>query len=136
MYVTHATAALCSPGLARALATDATQFGVRAALVRGVPSSFATGSLKMEAPTEPINIDLARTQHNAYVALLRELVWSRYHEPCGWPSLPRAAQRHAWHPGNLSCLAAARCHCPASGGPGRGLPGGGSLHGHTGTGAP
>jgi hypothetical protein len=46
---------------------------VRAALVRGLPSSFASG-LKMHAPGEPIDMALADRQHDAYTRLLRRLV--------------------------------------------------------------
>eukprot|EP00877_Chromochloris_zofingiensis_P011720 jgi/Chrzof1/6801/Cz19g10080.t1 len=45
----------------------------RFALVRDVPSTFAD-SLKHQEPDEPINVDVARQQHSAYVDVLKKLV--------------------------------------------------------------
>lgn len=45
------------------------------ALVRGLAASFAD-ALTMEPLKEPINLQLARQQHQAYVELLRRLVSS------------------------------------------------------------
>lgn len=51
---------------------------IRAALVRGLPSTFAN-SLKMEEPGQPIDMALAHQQHDAYTRLLRQLVGYRLH---------------------------------------------------------
>lgn len=52
---------------AHALAPDAP---VRAAIVRGLPSSFAAASLRHD-PSQRISMPEARRQHDAYVAALR-----------------------------------------------------------------
>src|SRR4051794_16149274 len=48
-------------------------FAYTYALVRGLPASFEEG-LKLAPPPTPINVSLASKQHDAYTALLRQLV--------------------------------------------------------------
>lgn len=71
----HASGAAGAPAAAGAAAPDFPG-PVRAALVRGLPSSFA-GGLKMQEPGQAIDMALAARQHGAYEALLRELVRAR-----------------------------------------------------------
>ena len=49
-------------------------FNYRKVIVSGVPSSFATGSVRFEEPLDPIDLEKARRQHAAYVSELRKLV--------------------------------------------------------------
>jgi len=45
----------------------------RVAIVRGVPNSFCD-ALSLTPPPQPVNLDRARLQHEAYVNVLKELV--------------------------------------------------------------
>ena len=49
-------------------------FHYRKAIVSGVPSSFAEGSVRFEEPLDPIDLEKARRQHAVYVSELRKLV--------------------------------------------------------------
>ncbi|KAI8473797.1 MAG: hypothetical protein J3K34DRAFT_409953 [Monoraphidium minutum] len=71
--VARCASSAASGAAAADVGTGNAPFGVRAALVRGLPSTFAS-SLKMQAPGEPIDMQRAQQEHDAYVALLRELV--------------------------------------------------------------
>ena len=55
------------------LAGDDGAFDYNIALVRSLPDSFLD-SLKEQPPTVPLDLAVARSQHSAYVDLLRELV--------------------------------------------------------------
>ena len=44
------------------------------AIVRQIPSTLAGAALRREEPTSPIDLSRARTQHDRYVKVLRELV--------------------------------------------------------------
>ncbi len=55
------------------LHTPPSQFHYTHALCRGLPASFLD-SLKLAPPPEPVNMAVARAQHDAYTHLLRQLV--------------------------------------------------------------
>jgi len=69
-----------------AASQSSSQYAIRGALVRGLPSTFANG-LKLEQPGEPIDLALAAQQHGAYTKLLQGLV-ERVIEVPADPSTP------------------------------------------------
>lgn len=53
-----------------------------ALICEGVPDSFASQSLRMREPDEPIDIELARHQHAEYIKLVKSLVENVITIPC------------------------------------------------------